>query len=409
MGEDYRQLQRLLDKLEKGHVHVAAYGRVSVGKSALLNALAGRDVFATSVLHGKTRHSEQTLWQEYDSGGVYLIDTPGIDEINGQERAKLAAHVARQADAVLFVVDGDMTRDEYQALIQLHEKTQPLILVHNKADRLTAADRDKLLAHHLSDADRATLHKHLIRRTAGIIPAERIVSASARPEAYRQIRMDADGHETETTVHPEPDIAALKSVLWQLLEADGKSYAALNASVFAGKLSERVGREIIAARKHLADHIIRQYALIKAVGVAVNPIPAVDLLALAADASMVVHLSRTYGIDITRHQAGELVRTIAVQTGVLMGAVYGVQALSSLLKGLTAGFSTILTAGAQGAVAYYGSYVIGKAAEHYFAQGASWGEAGAKPVIEEILRDLDKDTLIQEAKTSIAQYLGKKS
>ena len=327
---------------------------------------------------------------------MYLIDTPGIDEINGQERAKLAAHVARQADAVLFVVDGDMTRAEYEALLQLHEKTQPLILVHNKADRL-------------SDADRATLHKHLIRRTAGIIPAERIVSASARPEAYRQIRMDADGREVETTVRPEPDIAALKSVLWQLLEADGKSYAALNASVFAGKLSERVGREIVAARKHLADHIIRQYALIKAVGVAVNPIPAVDLLALAADASMVVHLSRTYGIDITRHQAGELVRTIAVQTGVLMGAVYGVQALSSLLKGLTAGFSTILTAGAQGAVAYYGSYVIGKAAERYFAQGASWGEAGAKPVIEEIMRDLDKDRLMQEAKQSIAQYLGKKT
>ena len=68
----------------------------------------------------------------------------------------------------------------------------------------------------------------------------------------------------------------------------------------------------------------------------------------------------------------------------------------------------MLTAGAQGGVAYYGSYVIGKAAERYFAQGASWGAGGAKPVIEEILRDLDKDTLIQEAKTSIAQYLGKK-
>jgi small GTP-binding protein domain protein len=124
---------------------------------------------------------------------------------------------------------------------------------------------------------------------------------------------------------------------------------------------------------------------------------------------MIVHLSRTYGIDITRHQAGELVRTIALQTGYLMGTVYGIQALSSLLKGLTAGLSTVLTAGAQGGVAYYGSYVIGKAAERYFAQGASWGAGGAKPVIEEILRDLDKDTLIQEAKTSIAQYLGKKS
>ena len=375
LGEDYRQLQRLLDKLEQGHVHVAAYGRVSVGKSALLNALAGKEIFATSVLHGKTRHS---------------------DEIGGKSRAELAAHVARQADAVLFVVDSDMTRDEYQALLQLHEKTQPLILVLNKADRLNEADRDTLLA-------------HLTRRVAGIIPAQRIVAASARPDTYIQIATDAEGREHEETIQPAADVEALKTVLWKLLEADGKSYAALNASVFAGKLSERVGQEIVAARQHLAENIIRHYALIKAVGVAINPIPAVDLLALAADATMIVHLSRTYGIDITRHQAGELVRTIALQTGYLMGTVYGIQALSSLLKGLTAGLSTVLTAGAQGGVAYYGSYVIGKAAERYFAQGASWGAGGAKPVIEEILRDLDKDTLIQEAKTSIAQYLGKKS
>ena len=283
-----------------------------------------------------------------------------------------------------------MTRDEYQALLQLHEKTQPLILVLNKADRLNEADRDTLLA-------------HLTRRVAGIIPAQRIVAASARPDTYIQITTDAEGREHEETIQPAADVDALKTVLWKLLEADGKSYAALNASVFAGKLSERVGQEIVAARQHLAENIIRHYALIKAVGVAINPIPAVDLLALAADATMIVHLSRTYGIDITRHQAGELVRTIALQTG------YGIQALSSLLKGLTAGLSTVLTAGAQGGVAYYGSYVIGKAAERYFAQGASWGAGGAKPVIEEILRDLDKDTLIQEAKTSIAQYLGKKS
>ncbi|MDO4642454.1 MAG: DUF697 domain-containing protein [Cardiobacteriaceae bacterium] len=395
LGEEYRQLQRLLDKLEKGHIHVAVYGRVSVGKSALLNALAGKDVFATSVLHGKTRHSEQTLWQEYDSGGVYLIDTPGIDEVDGKERAELAAHVARQADVILFVVDGDMTRGEYESLLQLHEKTQPIILVLNKADRLSEADCQLLLA-------------HLRRRVAGIVPGECVVAASAQPDSYWQIDTDAEGREREQRITPAPDTNELKSVLWQLLEADGKSYAALNASVFAGRISERVGQEIVAARKDIAERIMRQYALIKAVGVAINPIPAVDLLALAADATMVVHLSRVYGIDFTRHQAGELIRMIAVQTGFLMGTVYGVQALSSLLKGLTAGLSTIVTAGAQGGIAFYGSYVIGKAAERYFAQGASWGERGAKEIIAEILQDLDKEHLMQEAKSAIAQYIGKK-
>lgn len=395
LGEEYRQLQRLLDKLEKGHVYVAAFGRVSVGKSALLNALVGQEVFATGVLHGKTKHSEQTLWQQYDSGGIYLLDTPGIDEVNGQERAELAKNVARQADALLFVLDSDMTRTEYRALLQLHQETQPLILVLNKADRLNEHDRDLLL-------------KHLCRRVAGIIPPQRVVAASAQPDGYLQVSTDAEGKECEHFVVPKPDVTELKTVLWQLLEEDGKSYAALNASVFAGKLSEKVGEEIVVARKEIADRTIRQYALFKAIGVAINPIPAIDLLALAADASMVVHLSHIYGIGFTRRQAGELIRTIAIQMGILMGTVYGVNILSSVLKGLTAGISTIFTAGAQGAVAFYGSYVIGKAAEHYFSQGASWGEGGAKHTIEEIMRDLDKESLMQEAKASVARYLGKK-
>ena len=396
LAEDYRQLQRLLDKLERGHVHVAAFGRVSVGKSALLNALVGEEVFATSVLHGQTKHSAETLWQRYDSGGIYLLDTPGIDEVNGQERAQIAENVARQADVILFVVDGDMTDIEYNALFDLYRPTQPMLLVLNKADRLGGAELDTLLA-------------HLRRRVGNLVPGEDVIAASAAPEPVLEIRVGQDGRETEQWFTPPADVEEVRERLWALLAESGKSYAALNAGVFAGQMSEKIGAEIVAARRDIAERIIRYYALVKAVGVAINPLPLVDLLALAADGSMVVHLSRVYGIAMTRHQAGELIRTIAVQTGFLMGTVYGVQALSSVLKGLTAGFSTILTAGAQGGVAFYGSYVIGKAAERYFAQGASWGEAGAKSVIEDILRDLDREHLMREAKATLSQYLGKKS
>jgi len=47
---------------------------------------------------------------------VELIDTPGLDEIEGQARAQMARDVVRQADLILFVVAGDITRTEYQAL-----------------------------------------------------------------------------------------------------------------------------------------------------------------------------------------------------------------------------------------------------------------------------------------------------
>ncbi|UJF24991.1 GTP-binding protein [Suttonella sp. R2A3] len=394
LSEDYAQLQRLLDKIEQGHVYVAVFGRVSVGKSALLNALAGEQVFATSVLHGETKHSAQTLWQEYDSGGVYLLDTPGIDEINGEERSEIAEQVARQADVMIFVVDGDMTEIEYDALFNLASPQQPMLLVLNKVDRLGERETKRLLA-------------HLQRRVDGIVPAEHVLAASAEPDKVLEYQEDAQGNEQEVWAQPEPDVKALRDTLWQLLKASGKSYAALNASVFADQLSQKVGAEIIATRRDIAERLIRQYALIKALGVAVNPIPVVDLLAIAADASMVVHLSKVYNIPLTRHQAGELIRAITVQMGVLLGTVYGVHALSSVLKGLTGGLSTILTAGAQAGVAFYGSYVVGKAAERYFEQGASWGKHGAKQVIKQIMDDLNKDELVEQARSSVKDYFRK--
>jgi len=39
-----------------------------------------------------------------------------LDEIEGQARAQMARDVVRQADLILFVVAGDITRTEYQAL-----------------------------------------------------------------------------------------------------------------------------------------------------------------------------------------------------------------------------------------------------------------------------------------------------
>src|SRR6478736_10536333 len=55
LGADFAQIESLLDKLKTGELHIAVFGRVSVGKSALGNALLGREAFTTGVLHGTTR------------------------------------------------------------------------------------------------------------------------------------------------------------------------------------------------------------------------------------------------------------------------------------------------------------------------------------------------------------------
>ena len=43
----------------------------------------------------------------------------------------------------------------------------------------------------------------------------------------------------------------------------------------------------------------------------------------------------------------------------------------------------------QGGIAAYGSYAVGKAAQHYLEGGCSWGTLGVSRVIEEILNEMD--------------------
>lgn len=393
LSEDYQQVQSMLDKLEHDHIHIAVFGRVSVGKSALVNALLGEQRFSTSPLHGETRNVQQGRWREFHDGNVYLIDTPGINEVSGEDRERLAHEVAGRADLVLFVVDGDLTRIELEALQTLAELRRPLLLVLNKVDRYSTEERG-----HLTET--------LFQRTQGLLQPENLVTAAANPAPQWVIRVDEDGHENEHQRRPAADVVALKVRLWQILEQEGKTLAALNASLFAGALSDQVAERVLTARRTLGERVIRTWCIAKGVAVALNPIPVADLVAAAVvDVSMVVHLSRSYGLPLTRSEAGSLVKTIGAQMLLLMGTVWAVNLVSSALKLGTGGLSAVVTGGAQGAVAYYSTYVVGQAAERYLANGKSWGEAGPKLAVQEILDSLDRESIIDQAKADIRARL----
>ncbi len=393
LADDYRQVESMLDKLENGHIHIAVFGRVSVGKSALVNALLGEQRFSTSPLHGETRTIQSGQWNEFRDGNVYLIDTPGINEVAGETRERLAREVAARADLVLFVVDGDLTQAELSALHTLARERRPLILVLNKIDRYSARERDEL---------RAALQAH----SAHLVAPDNLVFSAAQPVPQTVIRVDEHGNETEFQRYTEPDVKELKARLWQVLEQEGNTLAALNASMFAGELSDQVAARVLSARRTLGERVIRTWCIGKGVAVALNPVPVADLVAAAVvDVSMVVHLSRVYGLPLSRNEAGSLVRTIGTHMLLLMGTVWAVHLVASALKLGTGGLSAIVTGGAQGAVAYYSTYVVGRAAERYLANGRSWGEAGPKLAIREILDSLDRESIIDQAKADIRARL----
>jgi GTP-binding protein Era len=393
LREDYDQVRAMLDKLEHGHLHLAAFGRVGTGKSSLLNVLLGRDEFSVSPLHGETKTATMRSWQESRVGGVYLIDTPGIDEMGGEERERLAREIAERSDLVLFVADGDLTEPECEALADIAGLGRPILLVINKADRYT---EDEI----------AILREAVTERAGQWVDERNLLFVAARPAPVVVVQIDAEGNEKEVRRQREPQVADLEDRLWQVLENEGKSLAALNAGLFAGRLTDQVTERMMKARRGLAEKLIHTYCIGKGVAVALNPVPVADLAAAAAiDATMVYHLSRLYGLPLTRNEAGTLVTTIVTQIATLMGAIWAVNLAASALKLGTAGLSTVLTAGAQGAVAYYGTYVVGQAAEHYLAQGKSWGEAGPKLAVQRILDDLDTDSVMTQARAELRARL----
>ena len=394
LAHDYDNVQAMLDKLEHGHLHLAVFGRVSTGKSSLLNALIGEQAFSVSPLHGETRHSSMQAWNEVEAGGVFLIDTPGLDESGGEDREAMAREVAGRADLVVFVLDSDITDTELQALRTLLAQGRPVIVALNKTDLFTSDERAALL-------------QSIREKTTGIVEADKIIAVAAQPRPQTIVEIDEHGGELTSERPREPDIDVLRLRLWEILDAEGKTLAALNASLFASDLSDQVGRRILAARRELGDKLVRTYCVGKGIAVAFNPVPVADLFAAAfIDVGMVVHLSRVYDLPLSRREAGSLVKVIVAEAAALMGTVWALHFVSSALKVGTAGLSTLITAGAQGAIAYYSTYVVGKVAAEYLGHGKSWGDGGPKHVVQQILDSLDRDTVLRDAKREIQARLG---
>jgi len=394
LAHDYDSVEAMLNKLQHGHLHIAVFGRVSTGKSSLLNALIGEQKFTVSPLHGATKRTSMEQWSEVEAAGVYLIDTPGLDEAGGEDREAMAREVAHRSDLVIFVVDGDITDSELTSLRTLLAQGRPVVVALNKADLYTADELAELL---VSVRD----------KTEGLVQAADVLTVAAQPRPQQVIEVDDEGNETVNMRERATDIESLRVRLWDIFENEGKTLAALNASLFAADLSDQVGIRILNARRELGDKLCRTYCVAKGVAVAFNPVPVADLFAAAfIDVGMVMHLSKVYDLPISKREAGSLVSVIVAEAAALMGTVWALHLVSSALKVGTAGLSTIVTAGAQGAIAYYSTYVVGQIAAEYLSKGKSWGEGGPKAVVQEILASLDRDTVLREAKKEIQARLG---
>ena len=389
-------LTEMYDKVTNGRVEIVIFGEISTGKSAMINALIGRDVASVDIQGGWTKEVWGTEWDGagyripgFKSSEIVVVDTPGINEVGGQDRAELAETTARSADLILFVTDSDLNETEYAALVELAAVQKPMILVFNKCDLYNDEDLQKVT-------------QLLKGRLAGLIPADHFVRTSADPREIEYVIEKENGSTESEWRKPDSDVGELKSLILTTLEKEGLGLIALNAAMYAADKSDKIASMRVEMRNTRADQIIWSMAATKAVVVAANPFPFFDVVGgYAVDALMLVTLSKVYGIDFTMSQARGLVRSLAAAGGVyLVGEIGG-----SVFKGLTLGLGTVLTMIPQGAAAGYMSYIVGQAGKRYFEQGGSWGTGSPKSVVHDILNSTDRDSVVSHLKDSIREKL----
>ncbi|MEL7036932.1 MAG: GTP-binding protein [Cyanobacteria bacterium J06592_8] len=413
-----------LDKLDRSLARIAVFGLVSRGKSAVLNALLGEHILQTGPLNGVTQWPRSVRWtvpSRYDDRReeipVELIDTPGLDEVGGEVRGEMAREVTRQADLILFVVSGDLTRTEYDALRELRNAHKPLIVVFNKVDLYTEAEQrsiysnlQRLVAPDERDAamdfDLDNVNWDAEEDSENTDSLLEVVRVAAEPAAV-QVRVEwPDGRVSSEWETPPPNIEELKEAIISILSEEGEALLALNALVQGREAEKQIARQTIRLQETEAEALIWQFTKYKAIAIAVNPIAVIDVLATTiTDLTLIRSLARLYGLPITNYEASQLLQKILLSGGGMILAEWG----SGLVLGLgksAAGLATDITTYAgvaltQASISAYGTYTVGRATKKYLEQGCTWGEFGIDTVIKDVINQVDRDTIIYRLRQEI--------
>jgi uncharacterized protein len=367
-------LNRELSEIQAGQTrrefHVVVFGTGSAGKTSLINALLGRTVGKTDAIMGTTQRAENhTYMMDGVEGTVYLTDTPGLSEIGeaGSEREREARDLAARADLLVFVLDHDLIRTEYEPLAALVRQGKRSIVVLNKTDRFTETDTASILA-------------RLKERLRGLVPADEVVAAAAAPRPLPVRIKDADGSTRTVLEEQQPDLTALRGRISQILHREGDTLRAGNLLLRAHLLSRKAQDQLAKERDERARDVIEKFQWITAGTVFANPFPALELVANGAvQFQMISELAGVYGVQIaTSH-----VRMIGGQMIQMLLKLGLVETATSLIAGIFK--STLVGYAAAGGVQAvsmaYLTHVSGEAFAEYFRAGQTWGDGGMQAAL----------------------------
>jgi uncharacterized protein len=388
--DEISRLKTLQTKLDRPQIDLVVFGLVSRGKTATIEALLGKKIGATGAVHGTTQvpqavecdlsgNSQLDTSQENRARKVHmrLIDTPGLDEVDGKAKGELAKLSAQGSDLILFVIAGDMTRLEQEMLSELRLAYKPILLVFNKVDLYP-------------ECDRTAIHQSLqdARLQSLISPAEIIFTASAPlPTKVRLEYVGAQGVQSATEIwEPHlPQVQSLKQKILDLLNHEGKALLAINTL-----------RALAEVQDEAIDRQLQKMPRLRSVATLVFAIEAISL-GLAPS----FWLDATISAAINLFVAFTWTRKLPLSNPQLwLGAILG-NALLTAIWGLEAQLTQI----AWMAIAI--PFML-QQLQLDVRRYSGWGKNGARSLMQDILQQLPDNSILSRIALMLKSSAGTK-
>lgn len=377
---------------------VTVFGIVNAGKSSLINALTHQESRPTGPIGGTTREVVALDWREAiseDSGRPFVIrfvDTPGLEEVEGEALGDLALEAAKASDLVLFVLAEDLTETSLNALNALRTVGKPMLVALNKVDLLGSKELEEILS-------------SVRLRLSEIVAEADVLPVAAAPLVHEKVEQ-SDGTFRTILKRDAPQVAVLEARLVSALVESAEDLRSLANASRSVEALIATREPLKAERRKLAERVADESSVALALAMAVNPLPLVDFLTGPGGlAILVTRVAHAYGESPTRESVSGLVKELLKGgRNVFWGSLLGIFAGGAMK--LLPGLGHLTGAITQGASAGYVGHVLGRALVDYHENGHDWGEGGLIADLHRIAASTDRKSLTKGLVDRLKTRLG---
>ena len=322
-----------LFRLKEKKIRIGAYGKSGVGKSSVLNSLLKKDIFKTDIINGSTREIKAIEWTLKNQmlNSIELLDSPGFDVCNINSQDKIYSCI-NHSDLILFIVSGDLNRNELSEINSFIQDGKKIILILNKIDLFNKIEL-----------------KEIIENINFKLPKDLNIPIIINYENN------------------------LKNYMTKIINQHGEIFLTLNSLQSADKLFLMIKEQRLKRRQKLAQSTIGKFSTIKASTVAVNPFIIFDIASsFALDTALISELSKIYGLNLKGESTRKIFKNISINNLSLGVIQVGIHTSFNLIRKvilLTAPFTNGLSllpygpiAIIQAAIAIQSTKILGKLA-----------------------------------------------